>query len=90
MLVPVQILRAVAALMVVWHHGRHEIGLLAARGAGAALAPETLLPWWAGVDLFFVISGFVIVHASRSLAGAPGGRGRFLAHRIARVVPSTG
>ena len=87
MLVPVQILRAVAALMVVWHHGRHEIGLLAARGAGGPLAPETLLPWWAGVDLFFVISGFVIVHASRSLAGMPGARGRFLAHRIARVVP---
>lgn len=87
MLVPVQILRAVAALMVVWHHGRHEVGLLAARGVGPALAPETWLPWWAGVDLFFVISGFVIVHASRRLAGAPGGRARFLSHRIARVVP---
>jgi peptidoglycan/LPS O-acetylase OafA/YrhL len=87
MLVPIQILRAVAALMVVWHHGRHEVGLLAARGAGGDLAPETLLPWWAGVDLFFVISGFVIVYASRSLAGAPGGRARFLGHRIARVVP---
>ena len=87
MLVFIQILRAVAATMVVWHHARHEAGLLAARGAGAALAPGTLLPWWAGVDLFFVISGLVIVLASRSLAGAPGGRGRFLAHRIARVVP---
>lgn len=87
MLVAVQILRAVAALMVVWHHARHEVGLLAARGAGGDLAPDTLLPWWAGVDLFFVISGFVIVHASRSLAGMPGARGRFLSHRIARVVP---
>jgi exopolysaccharide production protein ExoZ len=87
MLVLVQILRAVAALMVVWHHGRHEVGLLAARGGGPDLAPDTLLPWWAGVDLFFVISGVVIVHASRGLAGTPGARGRFLAHRIARVVP---
>ena len=87
MLVFVQVLRAVAATMVVWHHARHEAGLLAARGAVAALAPGTLLPWWAGVDLFFVISGLVIVLASRHLAGAPGGRGRFLAHRIARVVP---
>ncbi|GJD36514.1 acyltransferase family protein [Methylobacterium aerolatum] len=87
MLVPIQILRAVAALMVVWHHARHEVDLMAARGAGDALAPGTLLPWWAGVDLFFVISGFVIVHASRSLAGRPGGRWRFLSHRIARVVP---
>ncbi|MCJ2014352.1 acyltransferase family protein [Methylobacterium sp. J-076] len=87
MLVFIQILRAVAAAMVVLHHGRHEVGLLADRGAGAVLPPGTLLPWWAGVDLFFVISGFVIVQASRPLAGVPGGRGRFLAHRIARVVP---
>jgi exopolysaccharide production protein ExoZ len=85
--VGVQILRGLAALMVVWHHARHEAELLAGRGAGAALAPGTLLPWWGGVDLFFVISGFVIVHASGRLSGAPGGRLRFLAHRIARVVP---
>jgi exopolysaccharide production protein ExoZ len=85
--VGVQILRALAALMVVWHHARHEADLLAGRGAWAALEPDTLLPWWGGVDLFFVISGFVIVHASGRLYGAPGGRARFLAHRIARVVP---
>jgi exopolysaccharide production protein ExoZ len=85
--VAIQILRAVAALMVAWHHARHEAGLLAARGAGPALDPGTLLPWWAGVDLFFVISGFVIAHAGGRLAGRPSGRARFLAHRIARVVP---
>ena len=86
-LVLVQVLRAVAAAMVVVHHARHEAGLLAARGTGPALDPATLLPWWAGVDLFFVISGFVIVAASGPLFRAPGGRARFLAHRVARVVP---
>ena len=84
-LVQIQILRAVAAVMVVWHHARHEVGLMA--GGGAGLDPGTLLPWWGGVDLFFVISGFVIVHASTQLFGVPGGRARFLAHRVARVVP---
>ncbi|MFC6746661.1 acyltransferase family protein [Methylobacterium persicinum] len=49
--------------------------------------PGTLLPWWAGVDLFFMISGLVIVLASRRLVGEAGARRRFLAHRIARVVP---
>lgn len=87
MLVYVQILRAVAATMVVWHHARHEVGLLADRGAGDSLAPGTLLPWWGGVDLFFVISGLVIVLASRRMVGEAGARRRFLAHRIARVVP---
>ena len=81
MLVLVQVLRAAAALMVVWHHARHEAGLTTTPDAAA------LLPWWAGVDLFFVISGFVIVHASAGLFAAPGARSRFLAHRLARVVP---
>lgn len=86
-LVGIQILRAVAALMVAWHHARHEAELLASRGAGAALDPHALLPWWGGVDLFFVISGLVIVHASGRLSGIPGGQKRFLAHRIARIAP---
>lgn len=83
----VQILRGAAALMVAWHHARHEAGLMAGRGAGPALDSTTLLPWWGGVDLFFVISGFVIVHAGGRLAGRPGAHVRFLAHRVARVVP---
>ena len=41
----------------------------------------------AGVDLFFVISGFVMVHASRDLFGSPDGAMRFLVRRIARIVP---
>jgi exopolysaccharide production protein ExoZ len=86
-LVEIQILRALAALMVVWHHARHEAALLAGRGAGPVPDPGTLLPWWGGVDLFFVISGFVIVHAAGRQSGQPGGWARFLAHRIVRVVP---
>ncbi|AWN39136.1 acyltransferase [Methylobacterium radiodurans] len=77
-----QILRAAAALMVVLHHLRHEL-------AGLGLAADVLanLPGWAGVDVFFAISGFIIVHATGPAYDVPGGRRRFLAHRVARVVP---
>ena len=85
-LVPVQVLRAVAALLIVIHHGQNEVALLAGH-RGAAFAPSGLLPWPAGVDIFFVISGFIIIHAAGPLYGRPGGRRRFMAHRIARLVP---
>ncbi|KQP29507.1 acyltransferase [Methylobacterium sp. Leaf100] len=79
-------LRAFAALLVVVHHGQVEAAALALR-AGLPFGPSTGLAWSAGVDVFFVISGFIIVHASAPLYGRPGGRARFLAHRIARLVP---
>ncbi|GJD81814.1 acyltransferase family protein [Methylobacterium gregans] len=78
----IQVLRAAAALMVVLHHLQHE---LAALGLGADGLAR--LPGWAGVDVFFVISGFIIVHATGPAYDGPGGRRRFLAHRVARVVP---
>ena len=81
-----QALRALAAAMVVVYHAQAEAAVLAAR-TQAPFTPSALLPWDAGVDIFFVISGFIIVHAAGPLYGAAGGRRRFLAHRVARVVP---
>ncbi|AWN50038.1 acyltransferase [Methylobacterium terrae] len=81
-----QVLRALAAAMVAAGHAQFEVAGLAAR-AGLPFASATWLPWPAGVDVFFVISGFIIVHASASLHGKADARQIFLAHRIARVVP---
>jgi len=77
----IQYLRAIAALMVVGHHARHFFG-------------ASLPGWWdfgaRGVDIFFVISGFVIAHASRGYdpqrARGPQIR-EFLVRRFIRVVP---
>jgi len=82
----IQVLRALAALMVAVHHVQSDAGVLAAR-AGTTFVPSHALPWTAGVDLFFVISGFIMVHASAGLFGRSDGARLFVARRIARIVP---
>ena len=82
----IQILRAVAALMIVLAHAQDD-ALNEAGKAGLAFAQTHALPWDAGVDLFFVISGFIMVHASRRLFATPGASGLFLARRLIRIVP---
>jgi peptidoglycan/LPS O-acetylase OafA/YrhL len=82
----IQVLRALAALAIVAHHGIFDAVAFAAVG-GTVFAPPRLLPWPAGVDLFFVISGFVMVQSSQRLFGAPGGPKRFLWRRLARIAP---
>jgi exopolysaccharide production protein ExoZ len=85
-LVLLQLLRALAALSVAMLHAQHDAAALAER-AGRAFVPMAAFPWEAGVDVFFVISGFIMVHASARLFGTPEGRRLFLARRIARIVP---
>jgi exopolysaccharide production protein ExoZ len=82
----VQVLRALAALSVAMLHAQHDAGMLAER-AGLSFTPMDRFPWAAGVDVFFVISGFIMVHASQRLFGAPEARRIFLARRLARIVP---
>lgn len=77
-----QVLRAIAALMVVLHHAR-----LSVPGSDA----------WptfgeAGVDIFFVISGFVMAYTTNPdhqlpMRGRLQAAGMFLRRRVIRVVP---
>lgn len=82
----IQILRAVAALLVVFCHGAAEIGT-----NSPALWPSV---WHTinnkglfGVDIFFVVSGFVMMHII--FGQPPGGASaaRFIGERAVRVVP---
>ncbi len=77
----VQCLRAIAALFVVGFHGT----LLLHDDFGSNLKP------WdngnSGVDLFFVISGFIMIVSSRRLLGLADGWRRFIALRLVRIVP---
>ena len=85
-LVVIQVLRALAALSVAALHAQHDAAALSERFGGSFRALETI-PWAAGVDVFFVISGFVMVHASAALFAEPGAPAAFLSRRIARIVP---
>lgn len=72
--------------MVAVHHAQHD-AVVVAKQAGGAFMPSTLLPWMAGVDIFFVISGFIMVHASARLFDRRDGARLFMARRLARIVP---
>lgn len=82
----VQVLRGVAALLVLAGHAQGVLLETAAR-AGAALQRWPLPPGGFGVDLFFCISGFIMVVASRPLYGRPGAATAFLGRRALRLVP---
>lgn len=77
----VQCLRAVAALFVVGFHGT----LLLHDNFTASVKA------WdcgnSGVDLFFVISGFIMMVSSRRLLGRADGWRRFIVLRLVRIVP---
>jgi len=75
-ILPIQYLRGVAALMVVWWHAVQQVpdvGLVLSQGFGSS-----------GVDLFFVISGFIMVVTAGKSAITPR---EFLRRRVIRVVP---
>jgi exopolysaccharide production protein ExoZ len=75
-LVCVQYLRGLAASFVVFHHARDQLP------AAAALIPTQI--GLAGVDLFFVISGFVMTYTAAMNRYSAG---EFLARRTVRIVP---
>jgi peptidoglycan/LPS O-acetylase OafA/YrhL len=82
-LVSLQALRALAALVVVATHV--QVDLVARLGLPHAL-PD-LHVGAIGVDVFFVISGFVMVTSSERLYGRLSGASIFLTRRIFRIVP---
>lgn len=50
-------------------------------------SPFFRIPWAGGVDLFFVISGFIMTWLTTGWFGQPHVAGRFLLQRAIRIVP---
>ena len=82
MLVHIQILRFIAAISVI---AFHALGV-APDGFKVAESPISFVLSYGGrgVDLFFVISGFIIFYATHDASLTPAG---FLRRRVERIVP---
>jgi exopolysaccharide production protein ExoZ len=80
----VQAMRGIAALLVVMWHASRYFGPYGSGWAGPAFAPGANL----GVDLFFLISGFIMVITTRSNDGTSAYAIRFTIRRFARVWPT--
>lgn len=79
----IQALRGIAAFMVVMVHSR---SVLLGSGAGQVVA-HALLPMAMGVDMFFIISGFLMVLTTRDFDGSRAYAWTFTAKRMARIWP---
>ncbi|MEQ8268834.1 MAG: acyltransferase [Parvibaculum sp.] len=81
----IQVLRAVAALAVIWSHSTLEL----LRFTDVDLRSFSSLSSMGrtGVDIFFVISGFVMVYVSSRHFQKGHEASRFLFKRVVRVVP---
>ena len=75
----VQILRAFAALVIAFSHFHHEF---IEKPGGFNLGALGF-----GVDVFFVISGFIMLHISWDQFGKPGASLDFMMRRLARIAP---
>ena len=81
----IQMLRALAALLVVYTHSIAQMSIFARswqQGTAASVSMGTF-----GVDIFFVISGFIIYYSADRSNGMPASLS-FLWHRFRRINPA--
>jgi exopolysaccharide production protein ExoZ len=81
----IQMLRALAALLVVYTHSITQMSLFAP--SWQQRTPASIAMGTFGVDIFFVISGFIIYYTAERLNGAPASFS-FLWHRFRRINPA--
>jgi peptidoglycan/LPS O-acetylase OafA/YrhL len=81
----IQALRGIAVLGVV---AFHSLSIEKKYSGGDFLLPESLRLGQSGIDLFFVISGFVMVTVTKGRFAHSGEMMRFLWGRITRIYPT--
>ncbi|HEX7855571.1 MAG TPA: acyltransferase [Sphingobium sp.] len=79
----IEALRGIAALSVLLYHAARHVNA----ASGAPLLMGAFQAGHAGVDLFFVLSGFLILHVHGRDIGRPGRIGHYARQRFTRVMP---
>ena len=82
MLINIQFLRFAAAMLVVFYHTSAQVRATGVDQGWFFALSEAV--GFAGVDVFFVISGFIMAHTTRSDSGA-GSAWSFFRRRLARI-----
>lgn len=80
----IQVLRGIAALAVVLWHASRYLGPYGTGTGGLLFAPASAM----GVDLFFLISGFIMVHTTRHVPGTWRDVAEFAIKRATRIWPA--
>lgn len=83
MIYSIQALRALAALMVVFYHIDVNFEKF-----GTTFFFHTFSAGWFGVDIFFILSGFIITYTSYKLIGRPKTVTIFIFKRAIRIYPT--
>jgi len=78
----IQFLRAFAAVLVVLQHSIHEVNELGGSGRVPFVIDGTF-----GVEVFFVISGFIMHALTKPKLGTSGYWWKFLVERVLRIAP---
>jgi len=84
-IVNVQALRGLAVLLVI---AVHLLGYEEKFGHGYTILPRWFAIGGSGVDIFFVISGFVMVTITRGRFQKTGSMRKFIYHRLMRIYPT--
>lgn len=79
----VQVLRGLAALSVVFSH----LIVMEKKYSPDQISPESFIHGFAGVDLFFVISGFIMVYVTQNTIRGGKSVSEFLFARAGRIYP---
>ncbi|RZJ25990.1 MAG: acyltransferase [Haliea sp.] len=78
----IQLLRAWAAVLVALHHAH---GHYVAMGGSNRVLLALMHYGYIGVDIFFIVSGFVMMHVVRGRTASPANVADFLGRRLLRI-----